>query len=85
MMSVDYSTIWREVADSGFRGESPVCEFDKTSYLYLYERIQIAVQLLRNDELDKVQRRRVKSKIKQMLSRLARVQVLAKRVDTSIP
>ena len=82
---MDYSSIWKEVSGSGFKGESAVSEFDKTSYLYLYERIQIAVQLLRNDELDKVQRRRVKSKIKQMLVRLSRVQVLAKRVDTTIP
>ena len=85
MMSVDYSSIWKEVADSGFKGESPVSEFDKTSYLYLYERIQIAVQLLRNNELDKEQRRRIKSKIKVMLARLARVQVLARRVDASTP
>ena len=85
MMSVDYSTIWREVADSGFRGESPVCEFDKTSYLYLYERIQIAARLLRNSELNKEQRRRIRSKIKVMLARLARVQELAKRVDATIP
>ena len=85
MMSVDYSSIWKEVADSGFKGESPVSEFDKTSYLYLYERIQIAAQLLRNNKLNKEQRRRVRSKIKVMLARLARVQVLAKRVDATIP
>ena len=84
-MSVDYSSIWKEVSSTGFKGELAVSEFDKTSLVRLQERIQVAVQLLRNDELDKVQRRRVKSKIKQMLSRLARVQVLAKRVDTSIP
>ena len=85
MMTVDYSSIWREVADSGFRGESPVSEFDKTSYLYLYERIQIAARLLRNSELNKEQRRRIRSKIKVMLARLARVQELAKRVDATIP
>ena len=84
-MSVDYSSIWKEVSGTGFKGELAVSEFDKTPLVRLQERIQVAVQLLRNDELDKVQRRRVKSKIKQMLSRLARVQVLAKRVDTSIP
>ena len=82
---MDYSSIWKEVSGTEFKGESAVSEFDKTSLVRLQERIQVAVQLLRNDELDKVQRRRVKSKIKQMLSRLARVQVLAKRVDTSIP
>ena len=84
-MSVDYSSIWKEVAGSGFKGESPVSEFDKTSYLYLYERIQIAAQLLRNNELNKEQSRKVRSKIKVMLARLARVQVLARRVDASIP
>ena len=82
---MDYSFIWEEVSDTGFKGAMAVSEYDKTSIVRLQERIQVAVQLLRNDELDKVQRRRVKSKIKQMLSRLARVQVLAKRVDTSIP
>ena len=84
-MSVDYSSIWEEVSDTGFKGAMAVSEYDMTSIVRLQERIQVAVQLLRNDELDKVQRRRVKSKIKQMLSKLARVQVLAKRVDTSIP
>ena len=84
-MSVDHSSVWEEVSGTGFKGAIAVSEFDKTSVVRLQERIQVAVQLLRNDELDKVQRRRVKSKIKQMLSKLARVQVLAKRVDTSIP
>ena len=82
---MDHSSVWEEVSGTGFKGAIAVSEFDKTSIVRLQERIQVAVQLLRNDELDKVQRRRVKSKIKQMLSKLARVQVLAKRVDTSIP
>ena len=82
---MDHSSVWEEVSGTGFKGAIAVSEFDKTSVVRLQERIQVAVQLLRNDELDKVQRRRVKSKIKQMLSKLARVQVLAKRVDTSIP
>ena len=84
-MSVDYSFIWEEVSDTGFKGAMAVSEYDKTSIVRLQERIQVAVQLLRNDGLDKVQRRRVKTKIKQLMTKLARVQVLAKRVDTSIP
>ena len=84
-MSADHSSVWEEVSATGFKGAKAVSEFDKTSVVRLQERIQIAMQLLRNDELDKVQRCRVKSKIKQMISKLARVQVLAKRVDTSIP
>ena len=82
---MDYSSIWEEVSDTGFKGAMAVSEYDKTSIVRLQERIQVAVQLLRNDGLDKVQRRRVKTKIKQLLTKLARVQVLAKRVDTSIP
>ena len=84
-MSVDYSSIWKEVSDTGFKGAMASSEYDKTSIVRLQERIQVAVQLLRNDRLDKVQRRRVKTKLKQLMTKLARVQVLAKRVDTSIP
>ena len=84
-MSVDYSSIWEEVSDTGFKGAMAVSEYDMMSIVRLQERIQVAVQLLRNDELDKVQRRRVKTKIKHLMTKLARVQVLAKRVDTSIP
>ena len=82
---MDYSSIWKEVSGTGFKGKIAVSEFDKTSLVRLQERIQVAVQLLCNDGLDKVQHRRVKTKIKQLLTKLARVQVLAKRVDTSIP
>ena len=84
-MSVDYSSIWEEVSDTGFKGAMASSEYDRTSIVRLQERIQVAVQLLRNDRLDKVQRRRVKTKLKQLMTKLARVQVLAKRVDTSIP
>ena len=84
-MSVDYSSIWKEVSGTGFKGELAVSEFDKTSLVRLQERIQVTVQLLRSDRLDKVQRRRVKTKLRQLMTKLAREQVLAKRVDTSIP
>ena len=85
-MSVDHSSIWEEVSGTGFKGAIAVSEFDKTSIVRLQERIQVAVQLLRsNDRLDRVQRRRVKTKLKQLMTKLAREQVLAKRVDTSIP
>ena len=83
---MDYTSIWEEVSDTGFKGAMPSSEYDRTSIVRLQERIQVAVQLLRsNDRLDKVQRRRVKTKLKQLMTKLARVQVLAKRVDTSIP
>ena len=84
-MSVDYTSIWEEVSDTGFKGAKASSEYDRTSIVRLQERIQVAVQLLRSDRLDKVQRRRVKTKLKQLMTKLARVQVLAKRVDTSIP
>ena len=79
-------SIWEEVSDSGFKGVKASSEYDRTSIVRLQERIQVAVQLLRsNDGLDRVQRRRVKTKLQQMMTKLAREQVLAKRVDTSIP
>ena len=85
-MSVDYTSIWEEVSDTGFKGAKASSEYDRTSIVRLQERIQVAVQLLRsNDRLDKVQRRRVKTKLRQLMTKLAREQVLAKRVDTSIP
>ena len=84
-MTVDYLSIWREVSDSGFRGEVPVSEYDRTSYIYLYERIQLASQLLRGSELSKDQRRRVRAKLRVLLARMTRVQMLARRVDASIP
>ena len=84
-MTVDYPSIWREVSNSGFRGEVPVSEYDRTSYLYLYERIQLASQLLRGSELSKDQRRRVRAKLRVLLARMTRVQMLARRVDASIP
>ena len=84
-MSADHSSVWEEVSGTGFKGAKAVSEFDNLTVIRLQERIQIEIQQLRSDELDKIKRRRVKSKIKQMLSLLARIQVLARRVDTSIP
>ena len=84
-MTVDYPSIWREVSDSGFMGEVPVSEYDRASYIYLFERIQLASQLLRGGELSKDQRRRVRAKLRVLLARMTRVQTLARRVDASIP
>ena len=85
-MSVDYTRIWEEVTSSEFKGAEASTEHDRTSIDRLRDRIQDAVQLLRSHNgLDKVQSRRVKAKLRQMMTKLAREQVLAKRVDTSIP
>ena len=85
-MSVDYTSIWEEVTNSEFKGAKASSEYDRTSIDRLQERIQVAVQLLRsNNGLDKVQSCRVKAKLRQMMTKLAREQVLAKRVDPSIP
>ena len=84
-MTVDYSNIWKEVTDSGFVGEVPVNEYDRASYMYLFERIQLASQLLRGGELNKDQRRRVRAKLRILLARMARVQMCARRIDASIP
>ena len=84
-MTIDYPNIWKEVTDSGFVGEVPVNEYDRASYLYLFERIQLASQLLKGGELNKDQRRRVRAKLRILLARMARVQMCARRIDASIP
>ena len=85
-MSVDYTRIWEEVTSSEFKGAEASSEHDRTSIDRLRDRIQDAVQLLRSHNgLDKVQSRRVKAKIRQMMTKLSRERVLAKRVDPSIP
>ena len=84
-MTVDYPNIWKEVSDSGFVGEVPVNEYDRASYMYLFERIQLASQLLKGGELNKDQRRRVRAKLRILLARMARVQICARRIDASIP
>ena len=84
-MTIDYPNIWKEVTDSGFVGEVPVNEYDRASYMYLFERIQLASQLLRGGELNKDQRRRVRAKLRILLARMARVQMCARRIDASIP
>ena len=85
-MSVDNTRIWEEVTSSEFKGAEASTEHDRTSIDRLQDRIQDAVQLLRSPSgLDKVQSRRVKAKIRQMMTKLSRERVLAKRVDPSIP
>ena len=84
-MTIDYPEIWKEVTESGFVGLVPVSEYDRASYLYLFERIQLASQLLKEGELNKNQRRRVRAKLRILLARMARVQMCARRIDASIP
>ena len=84
-MSVDYTRIWEEVTSSEFKGAEASTEHDRTSIDRLRDLIQDAVQLLRSPNVSKEQSRRVKVKIRQMMSRLSRERVLAKRVDPSIP
>ena len=72
-MSVDYTRIWEEVTSSEFKGAEASTEHDRTSIDRLRDRIQDAVQLLRSHNgLDKVQSRRVKAKIQQMMTKLSR-------------
>ncbi len=84
-MTIDYPKIWKEVTESGFVGEVPVSEYDRASYLYLFERVQLASQLLKGGELNKDQRRRVRAKLRILLARMARVQMCARRIDATIP
>ena len=86
MPGIDYNRIWEEVSSSGFKGAEPTNEHDRISIVRLQNLIQDALQLLRSPNgLSKVQNRRVKVKIRQMMPRLSRERVLAKRVDPSIP
>ena len=84
-MSVDYTKIWEEVTSSEFKGAEASTEHNRASIDRLRDLIQDAVQLLRSPNVSKEQSRRVKVKIRQMMSRLSRERVLAKRVDPSIP
>ena len=85
-MPVDYNRIWEEVSSSGFKGAEPTNEHDRTSIDRLQNLIQDAVQLLRSPNgLSRVQNRKIKFRIRQMLSRLSRERVLARRVDPTIP
>ena len=84
-MTIDYPEIWKEVTESGFVGLIPVSEYDRASYLYLFERVQLASQLLKGGELNKDQRRRVRAKLRILLARMARVQMCARRIDATIP
>ena len=85
-MPVDYNRIWEEVSSSGFKGAEPTNEHDRTSIDRLQNLIQDAVQLLRSPNgLSRIQNRKIKFKIKQMMSHLSRERVLAKRVDPTVP
>ena len=76
-MSVDYTRIWEEVTSSEFKGAEASTEHNRTSIDRLRDCIQDAVQLLRSPNgLDKVQSRRVKAKIRQMMTKLLRERVL---------
>ena len=86
MPGIDYNRIWEEVSSSGFKGAEPTNEHDRTSIDRLRDLIQDAVQLLCSPNgLSKIQNRRIKFRIRQMMSRLSRERVLAKRVDPTIP
>ena len=85
-MPVDYNRIWEEVSSSGFKGAEPTNEHDRTSIDRLQNLIQDALRLLRHpNDLSRVQSRKLKIKIRQLLSRLSRERVLARRVDPTIP
>ena len=85
-MPVDYNQIGEEVSSSGFKGAEPTNEHDRTSIDRLQNLIQDAVQLLRSPNgLSRIQNRKIKFRIKQMMSHLSRERVLAKRVDPTIP
>ena len=86
MPEVDYNQIWEEVSNPRFENIVPTSEHDRVSINRLQNLIQEALRLLRHpDNLSRVQCRKLKIKIRQMLSRLSRERVLARRVDPTIP
>ena len=69
-----------------FENIVPTSEHDRVSINRLQNLIREALRLLRHpDNLSRVQCRKLKIKIRQMLSRLSRESVLARRVDPTIP
>ena len=85
-MPVDYNRIWEEVSSSGFKGAEPTNEHDRTSIDRLRDLIQDAVQLFHSPNgLSRIQNSKIKFRIRQMMSRLSRERVLAKRVDPTFP
>ena len=86
MPGVDYNQIWEEVSNSRFENVVPTSEHDWVSINRLQNLIQDALRLLRHpNDLSRVQNRNSKLKIRQMISRLSRERVLARRVDPTIP
>ena len=86
MPGIDYNQIWEEVSNSRFENVVPTSEHDWVSINRLQNLIQEALRLLRHpNDLSRVQSRKLKIKIRQMLSRLSRERVLARRVDPTIP
>ena len=86
MPEVDYNQVWEEVSNSRFENIVPSSEHDRVSISRLQNLIQEALRLLRHpNDLSRVQCRKLKIKIRQMLSRLSRETVVARRVDPTIP
>ena len=86
MPGIDYNQIWEEVSNSRFESVVPTNEHDRISIDRLQNLIQDALRLLRHpNDLSRVQNRKIKLRIRQMLLCLSRERVLAKRVDPTIP
>ena len=86
MPGVDYNQIWEEVSNSRFENVVPTSEHDRVSINRLQNLIQDSLRLLHHpNDLSRVQNRKLKLKIRQMISRLSRERVLARRVDPTIP
>ena len=86
MPGIDYNQIWEEVSNSMFERVVPTNEHDRISIDRLQNLIQDVLRLLRSPNgLSRVQNRKIKFRIRQMLSCLSRERVLVRRVDPTIP
>ena len=86
MSEVDCNQVWEEMSNSRFENLVPSSKHNRVSISKLQNLIQEALRLLRHpDNLNRVQCRKLKIKVRQMRIRLARESVLARWVDPSIP
>ena len=87
--NVDCDEVWREVSREDFVNLTPSNEYDRISVQRLSNLILEALDILRNPEimrnLTQAQTNDLRTKVRQLKTKLARESVLERRVDPSVP
>ena len=87
--NVDCDEVWREVSREDFVNLSPSNEFDRVSVQRLTTLIREASDILQNPEimrnLTQAQANDLRSKIRQLKTRLAKESASARRIDPTVP